>query len=223
MTRVHLVTEDRTGGGLAAVLCAEAEHQRKLCGKARLQFSAKPSTVNGNAELLKQCEKYELFRFNYSPRCDHVFYVIDARNAWDLPQLKVQAPSPPYEQSLPAFIHTICGRLAEIARGSRTEQQWAAISSGFHAHVLVWERESLILPVADRLGLGNAVMEVYTARRAAESVGDLFRGLGKRRKYDKAIDGPEYLQRIADDVQLRAIVLESNPSLRTIVDELVSL
>ncbi|WP_152621966.1 hypothetical protein [Archangium violaceum] len=100
MTRVHLVTEDRTGGGLAAVLHAEAEHQRRLCGKARLQFS-RPSTVNGNAELLKQCEKYELFRFNYSPRCDHVFYVIDARNAWDLPQLGVQAPPPPLRAEFP--------------------------------------------------------------------------------------------------------------------------
>lgn len=222
MTRVHLVTEDRTGGGLAAVLRAEAEHQRRLCGKARLQFS-RPSTVNGNAELLKQCEKYELFRFNYSPRCDHVFYVIDARNAWDLPQLGVQAPPPPYEQSFPSFIDTIRGRMAVIARGPRTEQQWAEIHDGFHAHVLVWERESLILPVADRLGLGKAVMDVYSARRAAEAVGDLFRGLGKRRKYDKAIDGPEFLQRIADDVQLRAIVLESNPSLRSIVEEMVSL
>jgi hypothetical protein len=224
VTSVHLVTEDRTGGGLAAVLRAEAEHQRRLSGKARLQFSRKPSTVNGNAELLKQCEKYELFLFNYSPRCDHVFYVIDARNAWDLPQLKVQAPSPPYEQSLPAFIDTIRKRMAEIARGTRTEQQWADICGGFHAHVLVWERESLILPVADRLGLGKkAERDVYTARRAAESVGALFRDLGKRRKYDKAIDGPEYLQRIAEDEHLRAIVLETNPSLRIIVEELVSL
>ncbi|WP_160174358.1 hypothetical protein [Archangium violaceum] len=71
--------------------------------------------------------------------------------------------------------------------------------------------------------MGKAVMDVYSARRAAEAVGELFRGLGKRRKYDKAIDGPEFLQRIADDIQLRTIVIESNPSLRSIVEELVSL
>ncbi|KFA93612.1 hypothetical protein Q664_07535 [Archangium violaceum Cb vi76] len=130
---------------------------------------------------------------------------------------------PPYEQNFPSFIDIIRSRMAGIARGSRTEQQWAGIHEGFHAHVLVWERESLILPVADRLGLGKAVMDVYSARRAAEAVGELFRGLGKRRKYDKAIDGPEFLQRIADDIQLRTIVIESNPSLRSIVEELVSL
>lgn len=219
---VHLVTEDRTGGGLAAVLCAAAAHQRRLRGKAPLRF-LRPSTVNGNGELLKQCEKYELFRFNYSPRCDHVFYIIDARNAWDLRQLGVQAPSPPYEQSLPTFIGTIREKMAGIARGSRAEQQWANIRGGFHAHVLVWERESLILPVADRLDLGKADRDVYNARRAAESVDALFRGLGKRRKYDKAVDGPEYLQRIANDEFLRAIVLETNPSLHAIVEELASL
>ncbi len=71
VTHVHLVTEYRTGGGLAAVLQAEAEHQRRRSGKerkgkerkgkerkgkerkgkARFQFSRKPSSVNGNAEL----------------------------------------------------------------------------------------------------------------------------------------------------------------------------
>jgi hypothetical protein len=223
VTSVHLVTEDRTGGGLAVVLQAAATHKRRQSGRERLQFSRKPSTVNGNAELLKQCEKYDLFRFKYSPEYDHVFYVIDARNAWDLPQLGVQAPNPPYDQSMPGFMASICKRMAEIARGRRTDQQWADIQSGFHAHVLVWERESLILPVADRLGLGEAVKDIYIERRAAESVGVLFRSRGQRRKYDKAIDGPDYLQRIAESEELRAIVLESNPSLRAIVEELALL
>ena len=223
MTSVHLVTEDRTGGGLAAVLREAAAHKRRQSGRARLEFSRKPSTVNGNAELLRQCEKYDLFRFEYSPRYEHVFYVIDARNAWDLSRLGVQAPQPPYDQSLPAFIAGIREKMVEIARGSRTEQQWEPIRSGFHAHVLVWERESLILAVAGQLGLGESVRDIYNERRAAESVGVRFRNLGNRRKYDKAIDGPEYLQLIAESEELRAIVLETNPSLRAIVEELASL
>lgn len=223
MTSVHLVTEDRTGGGLAIVIRQAASHKRRQRGRPPLQFSRRPSTVNGNAELLKQCEKYELFRFKYSPRYSHVFYVIDARNAWDLPQLGVQAPLPPYKQNLPAFIAGTRKGMARIARGAKSEQQWEEIRDGFHAHVLVWERESLILSVADRLGLGEPVEEIYDERRAAESVDARFRKLGKRRGYDKAIDGPEYLQRIAYSEELCAVVLETNPSLSAIVEELVTL
>ncbi len=223
VTSVHLVTEDRTGGGLAAVVQQAASHERERSGKAPLQFSRRPSTVNGNAELLKQCEKYEFFRFKYSPRYAHVFYVIDARNAWDLPQLAVQAPQPPYEQSLPVFIEGTRKSMARIARGARSDQEWEKIRDGFHAHVLVWERESLILPVADRLGLGGPVQDVYSARRAAEAVEERFRSLRRGRGYNKAIDGPEYLQRIAYSEELRSIVLEANPSLCAMVEELASL
>jgi hypothetical protein len=223
VTSVHLVTEDRTGGGLAAVIHQAASYKRERSGKPPLRFSRKPSTVNGNAELLKQCEKYDLFRFKYSPRYTHVFYIIDARNAWDLPQLAVQAPQPPYEQSLPTFIEGTRRSMARIARGIRSDQEWEKIRDGFHAHVLVWERESLILPVADRLGLGESVLAVYSARRAAESVEERFRNLGRGRGYNKAIDGPEYLQRIAHSEELRSIVLDANPSLCAIVEELTLL
>lgn len=188
-----------------------------------MQFSRKPSTVNGNAELLKQCEKYELFRFKYSPRYSHVFYIIDARNAWDLPQLAVEAPEPPYGKNLPVFIESTRRSMARIARGARSDQEWEKIRDGFHAHVLVWERESLILSVADRLDLGEPVVDVYSARKAAESVKERFSNLGRGRGYNKAIDGPEYLQRIANSEELRAIVLEANPSLCAIVNDLALL
>lgn len=223
MTNVHLVTEDRTGGGLALFLRAAAEHLRQQQGRARLEFSRKPSTVNGNAELLKQCANYERFRFDYRPCYEHVFYVMDARNAWDLPQLGVQAPSSPYRDNLPGFMKAIRLKLEHLAQNERTPEQWAKIRGGFHAHVLVWERESLILPVADKLGLGEAVPDVYAERRAAEAVTHKFRHSGLKRKYDKAIDGPEYLKRIAQNEQLRATVLASNPSLQAIVDDLASL
>lgn len=63
-------------------------------------------------------------------------------------------------------------------------------------HVLVWERESLILPVADSLGLGDC---------------------------EKSLQGPQLLGKIARDASLRARVLASNPSLRALVDELAAL
>lgn len=222
MTRVKLVTEDKTGGGLVKVVTAMVKHLRNQQGRVPLHLS--DGTVNGNAELLKQCAKYENFRFNYRPPLDHVFYVIDARNAWDLPQLKVQAPQAPFTQSLPSFISAVREEMEALARGSRSEVQWQKIRAGFHAHVLVWERESLLLPVVDRLGLGEAVADVYERRRAFEVISEMFRrGNRERKKYDKAVDGPLYLQRIAEDEQMRNIVLASNPSLQAIVDDLASL
>jgi hypothetical protein len=223
VTLVHLMTEDRTGGGLEAILRAEAQERWAQAGKGHLKFSSKSGTVNGNAQLLDQCRKYELFRFRYKPRLDHVFYVIDARNAWDLPQLRVTAPQPPYEESLPGFITTVRREMGKLARAQWTEVQWEEHGSGFHAHVLVWERESLILPVADRLDLGAPVRDTYAERSAAEAVTALFNQAGKRRAYSKAADGKRLLEQIARDAALRAVVLASNSSLRAIVEELASL
>ncbi len=224
MTNVHLITEDRTGGGLEALLKAEAQSRRAQQGRPPLHFARKSGSVNGNAALLSQCGKYENFRFNYAPRMDHVFYVIDARNAWDLPPLGGQTPQPPYEHSLPPFIQTIREKMALLARApSWTAQEWEELRAGFHAHVLVWERESLILPVADKLGLGEAVTDVYAERRAAEAVDERFRRIRKNLKYQKPVQGLQYLQRIAQDLVLREAVVASNASLRAIIDDLVSL
>ncbi|HEX8700623.1 MAG TPA: hypothetical protein VF815_17365 [Myxococcaceae bacterium] len=222
MIRVHLITEDRTGGGLDEVVQACVQAQRAESGKGPLGFSRMKGNVDGAAQLLKQCEKYELYRFNYSPRFDHVFYVIDARNAWRLPQLGVSAPEPPLSQSLPSFLDKMKKGMEAIGRGLRTQDEWARIAEGFHPHVLVWERESLILPVADRLGLGDAVHDVYGERQAAENLSQRLRRL-RNRKYDKAIHGPQFLGQIARDASLRAVVLDSNPSLRALVHEMVAL
>ncbi|WP_309888429.1 hypothetical protein [Archangium sp.] len=223
MTSVHIITEDKTGGGLEAIIKAEVAHQRMLKDLEPLEFSKVRGTVNGNAELLKQCEKYELFRFRYPKRFDHVLYVIDARNAWKLKQLGVAAPQQPYENSLPPFCDAIREKLELLAKAERTDEQWQPIRSGFHAHVLVWERESLILPVADQLGLGPAVADVYADRGAAESVTHRFEQTGKKRAYSKATDGKQFLDRIAYTEGLRTTVVGSNPSLQAIVDELVAL
>jgi hypothetical protein len=220
---IQLVTEDRTGSGLEQFLKAEAQSRWSQAGKTQLlRFARGRGDVNGNARLLEQCEKYELFRFRYRPRVDHVFYIIDARNAWDLKKLGVQVPQRPYDQSLPVFIEAVRKRMAELARGPRTEPQWKDIEDGFHAHVLVWERESLILPVADRLRLGEAVRDVYDERQAFETVRERFR-LFRRLGYSKSSEGISLLEEVARSKELREIVLASNPSLRAIVEDLTSL
>lgn len=222
MIRVNLVTEDRTGGGLSEVVQSCVQALRAQSGRERLWFPRTRATVDGASQLLKECEKYELYRFNYAPCFDHVFYVLDARNVWKLPQLAVRAPEPPLDKSLPPLVEQVKAGMALIARGRKKEDEWKSISDGFHPHVLVWERESLILPVADGLGLGDAIQDVYAERQAAEAVSARLRS-SEGRKYDKAIHGPKLLGQIARDSALRARVLASNPSLRDLVEELASL
>jgi hypothetical protein len=222
MIRVHLITEDRTGGGLEQVTQSCVQALRAQQGREPLSFSRVKGNVDGAAQLLKQCEKYELFRFNYTPRYDHVFYVMDARNVWRLPQLDVSAPEPPHSESLPRLLEGVKDGMTNIARGQRTQEEWARVSSGFHPHVLVWERESLILPVVDRLGLGDSVQDVYGERQAAENLSERLRRAQKR-KYDKAIHGPQFLGQIARDASMRATVLDSNLSFRALVEAMVSL
>lgn len=223
MSLVHLMTEDRTGGGLEALLRKEAQRRWAEAGKVHLRFSKISGTVNGNAALLEQCRRYVRLRFDPPLRADHVFYILDARNAENLPQLRVSAPKPPYAQSLPPFIASIQARMAELARGALSDEQWQKVESGFHAHLLVWERESLMLPVADKLGLGEAVQNVYDERKASELVTSRFRQNDRRRTYQKATDGRLLLNRIAEDESLRTTVIAANPSLQAILKDLTSL
>ncbi len=222
MIRVNLVTEDRTGGGLSEVVQACVQAQRAQDGREPLWFPRTRATVDGAAQLLRECEKYEFYRFNYAPRFNHVFYVLDARNVWRLPQLRVRAPEPPLEKSLPVLIEGVRAGMRLIARGSKTEEEWVGVADGFHPHVLVWERESLILPAAAGLGLGEAVRDVYAERQAAEAVSALLRNKGGK-KYDKAIHGPQLLKQIARDSTLRSLVVASNPSLRELVEKMAAL
>ena len=222
MIRVHLITEDRTGGGLDDIIRACVQSRRAQEGREPLWFPRFKGNVDGASQLLKECEKYELFRFHYSPRFDHVFYMLDARNAWKLSQLAVTAPEPPLARSLPLFIQAAQEGMVRLARGSKTDAAWAPLANGFHPHVLVWERESLILPVADQLGLGEADTDLYGNRQAAEWVDSRFRPM-RRMKYSKAVHGSEFLGRIAREPSVRLSVLKSNFSLSAIVEEMASL
>jgi hypothetical protein len=220
--RVHLITEDRTGGGLDEVVRNCVQAQRAQQGQEPLWFPRFKGNVDGASQLLKECAKYELYRFHYPSRFDHVFCVLDARNAWRLSHLGVQAPEPPLSKTLPSFLEGVKKGMATAAQAHHPQHAWESISEGFHPHVLVWERESLVLPVMDKLNLGAPLHDVYEERQAAECLSHRLRQT-QRRKYDKAIHGPQLLGQIARTPALRDAVLASNPSLQQLVSDMVAL
>lgn len=215
--RVLIATEDRTGGGLEQVIRKAVQCRLSEAGLPPAKFE-EPLHYPGNARLLRACSFYGSYRFRRRPPVDHMVFVLDARNLWNL-----IGCDPPGGQS-GAYLDYLEQRATEAmtakARAQYDDESWEAVRSGFHPHVLVWERESLILPVADGLGLdGNAEANPYAVRQAAEWVGD--RHWKKRNEsYQKGADGRAYLDRIARSPDLLATVLESNPSLAAVVDDL---
>lgn len=211
---IDIYGEDRTGGGLQALLVAAAQARRDELGTPRLRVPQTYGTAKNNERLLRECEKYELRRFHSSVRFDHIFYVIDARNADHLMVL----PS----NDLPGYCDQLRGEMQRRARGKQTDPSWEGMKAGFHAHVLVWERESLILPVADALGLGKPHPNPHEHRQAAEWVDQRFRDTHGV-KYAKGIDGLTLLSRIARDPALRDRVIAGNPSVAAMVEDLAAI
>ena len=112
--------------------------------------------------------------------------------------------------------------MTQRARGDKSNASWDGMKAGFHAHVLVWERESLILPVADRLGLGPPHPTSYRHQGAAGWLAERWREkFGGT--YGKGTTGLKLLMQIADDPEALETVLRENPSVKTIVDDLVAL
>jgi hypothetical protein len=186
---------------------------------------APPGTVLNNYKLIEKCSGYELLRFRTEPKHDHVYYVVDAKNLWDIPSLGLSQPQ--LNESPSDFWLRACDVVRKAmtarARGDRrSDAEWDRISSGFHPCVLMWERESLVLPVADGLGLGEPEANSDGVRKADGWVADRF----KRRlneKYSKAVDGKRLLTRIASSSELMERVLNANASLREIVALMVAL
>jgi len=223
--KVHILSEDRTGGGLQKVIAAAVKAKRTKLGKPPLDFPGTPGHVAGNTKLLQQCTKYDRFLYHYKPQFNHVVFVMDARNAWDVSSLKLSPPpvgGPLVEGYLDKLTLAIRDEMTRLARGERTPEQWKDIQAGFHPHVLVWERESLILAAANHIGLGDAIKDVYAIKRAYERVVELYQAR-HRRKYDKATDGQPCLQQVIDNPVALAQVVESNPSLQAIVDDLAAI
>src|SRR5690606_20462719 len=128
---------------------------------------------------------------------------------------------PQQNEDMDAYLEalTACARaeMTRRAQGTASEESWQEISGGFHAHVLVWEQESLILPVSEELGLGPPHPEPREVRHAVRWVTERHeKHCG--RQYEKAVDGPELLERIARSRELRGRVLARIPSLAAIVE-----
>ncbi len=223
MIRVNVLCEDRTGGGLAALLQSAANRLRAAAGKPRLAF-APPGTVHNNYKLIEKFSECELLRFRRDPRSDHVYYVIDAKNLWDISLMKLLPPQPqePPSDFLVRARDAAGREMTSRARGDhRSDDEWARISAGFHPCVLMWERESLILPVADGLGLGDPEVDTDHVSGASGWVERRFRNLSKR--YSKAVHGKVLLTKIAESPDLTDRVLRCNASLRDIVSSMVAL
>ena len=212
--KVLILTEDKTGGGLEAFVKKAVNARRTR----PLEITLGSGWVRTNAELLKRCRAYSNERFTRQ-RPDHVVYVLDARNSWQL--CGVPEPRPPHTpQSLEPALARVRAHMTKLARGGSTD--WEQIKDGFHPHVLVWERESLMLPVADALGLGEPELNIYGHTAASDWVTKRFRGPDGR-GYAKSIFGNVLLERIRRDEALVERVVASNPSLQAIVDDLVQL
>jgi hypothetical protein len=227
MTRVKLLCEDRTGSGLFQVIQMATKAARLAEGKVPLEFprSRDLGTIAGNTKLLEQCAKYTYYRFQTRPRWDHVVYVIDAYRLWDVSAVGIQAPL--QNEDMGTYLPKLMAKArAEMERRARDPQQddaWLRIADNFHAHVLVWERESLMLPVSAELGLGPPPEDLQAVRHAARWVEDRHREHHRGRPYVKSVQGPTMLAQIANSSALRERVLAEVPSLKAIVDSLVDL
>jgi hypothetical protein len=218
MIRVNVLCEDRTGTGLGRIIESAVNQRRTSQNRARLWFRSPAGTVLNNYRLLEQCPGYERLRFNHTPRFDHVVYVIDAWRVWDLRDIEHPAPRPNEELGL--YLESLTGKVVaameQRARGQRNDDEWAKISAGFHPHMLVWERESLMLPVSEDLGLGLAPEDSQAVRHPAKWLEQRHRA-HTGRKHVKKTDGPAYLGQIARNASLCERVLTAVPSLGSLV------
>ena len=215
MIRVDLYCEDKTGTGLGELI--------RRCVfdgfKARLHIPNMMGRVHGANELLRQCEKFQ----NLVGGGRHVVYIIDGYAAWDLGLAGLSPRVPPepldsYADKLVAVLKTEMERRASGGRAG--EDGWKSIRGTFHAHVLLWERESLLLPVLEHLGLGPSIANSFETLHAAGAVSARFRERDRRNPYNKAVDGPRLLEKIAASAELRAVVLQAVPSFRAIVEDI---
>jgi hypothetical protein len=220
VTFVLISAEDKTGGGLQQIIVKEVQARRTQLQRPLLRFPRKPGTLNGNGELLKDCGKYQLRRKKPGPY-DHVVYVMDARAAWDVVPGATRPAMERLEEGLAELERVAVAHMEARARGQLDDAAWAYLRPGFHAHLLIWERESLILPVLSRFDLGDDVLEPVRELHATEVLVERTKpsGLG----YSKPNDGRRLLGKIAESADLRNKVIQSNASLKRIIQTLVDL
>jgi len=218
---VLIAAEDRTGGGLQQIIAKAVQARRAELGKPLLRFPPKHASLNGNAQLLADCEKYPQRRRNLPTPYDHVVYIMDARRSWGLVPGAAKPSPGRLEEGLAELERVVVASMEARARGMLNASAWAYLRPGFHAHVLVWERESLILPVLSHFSLGADIPEPAREMQAAEILTERARPSGYG--YSKADAGARFLNRIAENAELRDKVIQSNASLHRIIQALVDL
>ena len=209
--------EDKTGTGLGELI------RRWVFDGFNSNFHI-PSTmgrVHGANELLRQCEKFQNLAGGGKRR--HVVYIIDGYAAWDLglAGLSPRVPPEPLESYADKLVTVLKTEMERRASGGRAgEDGWKNIRDAFHAHVLLWERESLLLPVLEHLGFGPSIANSFETPHAAGVVAARFLERDRRSPYSKSVDGPRLLAKIAASAELRMAVLQAVPSFRTIVEDI---
>jgi hypothetical protein len=220
VTFVLIAAEDRTGGGLQQIIVKAVQARRAQDKKPLLRFPPKHASLNGNAQLLADCEKYPLRRRKPVPY-DHVVYVMDARAAWDVVPGAVRPSQERLDEGLAKLERVVVRHMEARARGALDDATWDYLQPGFHAHLLLWERESLILPVLSHFGFGPDIPDVLHEQHATERVIERTRPSGYG--YSKPDAGARFLNAIAGDAALRDKVVQSNTSLQRIIQTLVDL
>ncbi len=223
MTSVLVICEDKTGSGLHGVIQAAVRRRRSAAGMDPLHFG--PAwRVHGNTQVLKRCEAFDLHLFDLPLAYDHVGFVIDAKEAWGLVKGAPRKLNEDVRTYSSQLCTTVREHMATLAMGSRTPQEWKKLAPRFHPYVLVWERESLILPVTEHFDLGEPPSDPLLIQGAAANLDERFRERrGLNAKYGKGIHGKQFLGEIARRDDLLDRVLSAIPSLREIVDDIAAI
>ena len=236
-SRVVILYEDKTGGGLHSLVRVIVTTRRAEVGREPLAYLY-PLAMKSNTKLIAECSSYERMRFVGPHHADHVVAVIDA---YEVENVVRSAPKPigPPDRDDPAAFAAYCSELdfkvREHMRGlafaSMTAEVRGREEARFHPIVLFWERESVFLAGGEILnetrGLAlppdrtslEGIQQTRCPTTVVKEAWVARTGLA----YSKQINGPQLFGDLARNYPRWSTVLDKLPSLREIVDTLVSL
>lgn len=233
--RVVVFYEDATVGGLHGLVRDIATERRRTKRRPAFPYFQAYSRKN-NAKLVRDCDTFAKVRFAAPHRADHVFAVIDAYRVEGVVPGVPSAPRPgvpedEFQQYCDALRSAVTGHLMARAMSDVGSNRQKEEATRFHPHVLFWERETVVLAGAETLARSHALTfpdemvsraALVRRRNPASAVEQTFREQ-RDETYQKAIDGPDLLGRIAEDRDRWDEVLDRVPSLGAIVEDLVAL
>jgi hypothetical protein len=237
--RVVILYEDKTAGGLHHLISRMVEVRRGAQNRDRFSYF-QPLPMKANAKLIEACRTFERMRFFGPHRADHVFAVIDG---YEVENVVPSAPQPPtpgqrksstrFEQYCRSLSAAVRSHLSDLALEKMTPERRGQEVLRFHPHVLLWERESVLLAGGDILGSTSGLALPADQLSAAGILRTrhptpLIEAAWARRfpgdpGYSKADDGPRLFGHLADHQEQWPTLLDRIPCLRDIVDELAVL